>query len=74
MTEHIAEIHPPSSVGTKGLFCCIWEEDEDGNWDSECGDSFVFVAGGPEENNFTFCPYCGRCITSLPYAADEEDD
>ena len=39
---------------------CVWAEDEDGNWDTGCGEMFVFEAGGPAENGMVFCPYCGK--------------
>ena len=37
---------------------CIWNDDD--GWQSACGDSFWFEDGGPRENGFKFCPYCGK--------------
>ena len=39
---------------------CEWHEDERGLWHTQCGNVFEFYDGGPKENNFRFCPYCGR--------------
>lgn len=48
---------------------CEWKEAKDGDygdcadyWDTGCGDSFVFNDSGPKENNFEFCPYCGKTL------------
>ena len=38
---------------------CGWKQDQDGNWWTSCGKGFTFVDGGPVENGFKFCPYCG---------------
>ena len=45
---------------------CGWTKDEDGIWTAAChamsnhGPSFIFEDGGPKENRFVFCPYCGK--------------
>ena len=39
---------------------CKWREDEDGVWDTGCDNRFEFNAGGPPENDFEYCPYCGK--------------
>lgn len=41
---------------------CRWAQNEDGQWDTGCGQIFEFTADGPEENGFAFCPYCGYGI------------
>ena len=42
---------------------CKWVEtvDFDGevSWDTECGQKFCFIDGGPKDNNMNFCCYCG---------------
>ena len=41
-----------------------WIEENDG-WDgiywscSECGESYTFIDGTPEDNNYNYCPNCG---------------
>ena len=38
---------------------CCWSEDEDGNWDTDCGEKHILIDGGPRENYMRFCCYCG---------------
>lgn len=48
---------------------CHWFYDEhDEMFNTDCGQSFVFFGGGPRENGFRFCPYCGDTI---PQAVEE---
>lgn len=43
---------------------CVWRFDGAADkWDTACGDAFTFIAGGPQLNNFHFCPYCGAKIS-----------
>lgn len=44
---------------------CRWTEDEDGNWDTECGHRFSFTIGGPIWNGQRFCGYCGRPVREV---------
>ena len=39
---------------------CIWKEDQDGAWDTECGNRFDIINGTPIENQMNFCPFCGK--------------
>lgn len=41
---------------------CGWREDEDGNWQTDCGECYVLIDGNPDENDYRFCPSCGRSI------------
>lgn len=47
---------------------CAWTKDEDGIWTAAChkaagtSPSFCFEDGGPTDNRFRFCPYCGSLI------------
>ena len=50
---------------------CYWTEDEDGNWETSCGNAFVMQDGTPDDNNFKFCVYCGGTLRQEP--ADETD-
>jgi predicted nucleic acid-binding Zn-ribbon protein len=34
-----------------------WEEDY---WETSCGKTYVIIDGLPSENNYKFCPECGR--------------
>ena len=45
---------------------CTWTHDDDeGSWDAECGERWVITNGTPEENNFRFCPGCGRTVKTI---------
>lgn len=46
---------------------CVWTEDEGGNWNTGCDNSFVIIEGSPAENKMRFCCYCGKPITEKPY-------
>lgn len=40
---------------------CTWSEDYiDDYWYSDCNNQYVFTDGGPKDNGFIYCPYCGR--------------
>lgn len=55
---------------------CEWREDDEGVWDTACGQRFVFMAEeGPVANGMRFCCYCGECLRETQYAppADEDD-
>ena len=34
-------------------------------WETGCDNLFQFHAGGPKENHFKFCPYCGKPIEEV---------
>jgi hypothetical protein len=48
------------------LNACIWTADDDGNWGTECNNMFAFDDGDPDDNNFVFCPYCGKVLAMTP--------
>jgi hypothetical protein len=39
---------------------CTWQEDEDGNWNTSCGEIFIIIDSTPDENHMKFCCYCGK--------------
>lgn len=41
---------------------CAWRQDEEGVWETACGEAHLFIEGNPRDNNHRFCPYCGRPI------------
>lgn len=51
---------------------CLWSEDEDGIWDTDCGNAHTFFSGGPVENSYKFCPYCGKPLEEKKYEEVEE--
>lgn len=52
---------------------CIWQEDEDGVFDTGCDGKFFFDSGGIAENKFHFCPYCGKKILEAKTRREDED-
>ena len=42
------------------LKSCLWIEDNDGNWDTSCGEYFTLNEGTPKENGMKYCCYCGK--------------
>lgn len=45
---------------------CEWTVDDDGIYNSSCGQIFVFTDDGPIENKFRYCPYCGHGMKAAP--------
>lgn len=58
------------AMKTKGRDTCEWEEDMDSVWETECGKMFQFIAATPAENEFEFCPFCGKVILENEYNSD----
>ena len=46
---------------------CEWAEDDDGVWQTDCGEAHQFTDGGPVENSQRFCGYCGGKLKPKPY-------
>lgn len=54
---------PPSDVREKmPQTPCVWimDDEEWNTWAGSCGAFWTFTEGGPSDNNFVFCPQCGR--------------
>lgn len=42
---------------------CEWKyNDYEYYWESSCDHLHIFMADGPKENEYSFCPYCGKKI------------
>lgn len=41
---------------------CRWAPDDDGIYQTDCGQSFCFIDDGPVENKMQFCCYCGAAL------------
>jgi len=41
---------------------CLWRWDGDGFYRTLCGKTFFFDSGNVGENDFKYCPYCGKKI------------
>ena len=46
---------------------CEWRLcDEEANvYDTSCRNPHILIGGTPQENNYEFCPYCGRKIKTV---------
>lgn len=53
---------------------CDWEQTEDGQWLTDCGNAFEFTEGSPIYNDFICCPYCRKNLTETPYVDDADSD
>lgn len=51
---------------------CVWTEDEDGNWDTACGEKHTFTHDWPQHSDpIKYCCYCSGPIRAVQYAHDE---
>lgn len=42
---------------------CEWKyNDTEYYWESSCDHLHIFMCDGPKENEYEFCPYCGKKI------------
>ena len=42
---------------------CIWTYDDNYcYYETECGEAHMFCSGNSEDNNYKYCPYCGKFI------------
>ena len=54
---------------------CTWENDGDGNWDTQCGNAFSLNDGMPSENGMVYCCFCGKKIVEIfEDVEDVQDD
>ena len=64
MSEALSEQEP-------GPYVCKWtadwSPDDDGIWDTACGERFVIVAETPTLNRMRFCCYCGSKLEESRY-------
>ena len=49
--------------GVSDYVCEWWLCDEEANvYDTSCRNPHILIEGTPQENNYEFCPYCGKKI------------
>ena len=41
---------------------CVWTREEDGIYETSCGDRQRFYRGTPKDNNCKYCHYCSKKI------------
>ena len=64
----------PMTKEYKDKHFCQWTyADLEEGFETGCGEIFCFTADGIKENNFNFCPHCGRIITEYTPITAEED-
>lgn len=53
-----------NNATTKNDYVCEWRLcDEEANvYDTSCRNPHILIEGTPRENNYEFCPYCGKNI------------
>lgn len=51
-----------AQAGAVPLTCEWTHNDDDGFWETACGDAWRFDDGGPKENNMNFCHCCGKTL------------
>ena len=45
---------------------CEWKyNDAEYYWESSCENLHIFMADGPKENKYEYCPYCGKKIKGV---------
>jgi hypothetical protein len=52
--------------GAKGV--CEWRFDVEMDhemWNTSCGEAFCFTEGDPKENDYKFCPGCGKELKEI---------
>ena len=62
-------IHPVQAIeivkqgGVSDDDVCEWKySDSEYYWESSCEHLHIFMSDGPKENEYDFCPYCGKNI------------
>lgn len=68
---------PNSGTGCQeenAVEACEWSTDFDGIWHTACKNAHVFIDGGPVDNTYIYCPYCGKRLAELPYEDDDDEE
>ena len=66
-----APIDPDSELYRK-LAQCRWSQDDEGSYDTDCGEKFTFIDDGPD--GMKFCCYCGKPLIDVPWVEEAEPD
>jgi hypothetical protein len=51
---------------------CKWSQNENGAFQTECGNVFELTHGAPPDNGMRFCCYCGDAIETVGYEGNAE--
>ena len=62
-----------AQAGAVPLTCEWTHNDDDGFWETACGEAWRFDDGGPADNSMHFCHSCGQslCIQGGQHGTDE---
>jgi len=47
---------------------CRWVQNEDGTWETACGNAYEIVEGTPRDNKMRYCCYCGGQLLFTSHA------
>jgi len=70
--EELAEAKEQIDVLLKVAGKCTWKEDDEGIWDTTCGEAFTFIEGTPGENDMKYCCYCSKPLEEAKFEEDTE--
>ena len=61
------EIVKQGGISDASDYVCEWRLcDEEANvYDTSCRNPHILIEGTPQENNYEFCPYCGKKIKTV---------
>lgn len=60
---------------TTGTDSCTWAGQEfDEQYITSCGHVFEFLDGDVDENDFVYCPFCGKGIIAVEWEYEEEEE
>ena len=63
IVNELAEEYINTSTDTSSDYCEWKLIDEEGNvYDTSCRNPHILIDGSPIDNNYEFCPYCGKKI------------
>ena len=61
---------PSKNMSDTKTQACQWKYCEsECSWDTQCDNKYLFMDDGPKENDYKFCPGCGKPVT---LAGDEQ--
>ena len=58
----VERAHGITQAGAVPLTCDWTHNEDDGFWETACGEAWRFDDGGPGENNMHFCHSCGNSL------------
>lgn len=60
--KYLPPVATQAQAGAVPLTCEWTHNDDDGFWETSCGEAWRFDDGGPKENNMHFCHCCGKSL------------